>query len=324
MILYRWQGRSRNFGDELNTLLWPRLLPGFFDDDPSSQFLGIGSILDGRHPDGGLKLVAGSGYGGYERPARLDASWLIHWVRGPRTARMLGLPAELGVGDPAVLLPLAWQAQAGDGRSIGFMPHFESAADGGWQQAAASVGVRLIDPRDDPLAIIAAIRACRALLSEALHGVIVADALRVPWVAIEPLAPIHRAKWHDWADTLGLQIIFRTLPHSSLLERLRCSRLADFHAGRTFVIRHADRLRGLGSDRFVSRAAAGLADVARAPPQLSVPAALDRCQNRMLDRLMALRRNPLLPTSRVEADMGHDKVKTTLTLAPASACRLPS
>ncbi len=107
MQLYRWQGKTRNFGDELNTLIWPRLLPDFFDDDPAEVFLGIGSILDARHAADAVKLAAGAGYGGYEPLPALDASWVIHWVRGPRTARLLGLPESRGLGDPAMLLPQA-------------------------------------------------------------------------------------------------------------------------------------------------------------------------------------------------------------------------
>ena len=179
MQLYRWRGAARNFGDELNTLLWPRLLPGFFDDDPAEQFLGIGSVLDARHNTGAVKLVAGAGYGGYEAPPRLDANWIIHWVRGPRTARLLGLPEACGLGDPVMLLP---EPCAG-GRSIGFMPHFESLERGAWTAAADVAGITLIDPCGDPAAILAAIGACRVLLSEAMHGVIAADAMRVPWRA---------------------------------------------------------------------------------------------------------------------------------------------
>jgi hypothetical protein len=327
MILYRWQGAARNFGDELNTVLWPRLLPDFFDGDPTTQFLGIGSILDGRHTAHGVKLVAGSGYGGYEQPARLDGSWRIHWVRGPLTARLLGLPPSVGLGDPAVLLPLTGEAAATTGETmggagggsgsgsgsrtnIGFMPHFESAMYGAWQAAAASAGVTLIDPRGDPLAIIAAIRTCGLLLSEALHGVIVADAMRIPWVAIEPLAPIHRPKWQDWAATLDLRIAFRRLPPSSLLEKAHASGLVTYHMGRRLLARHARRLRGMGSERFLAGAAVALADVARASPQLSAPGALDRCQSRMMERIASL---PLAAGSlsrshptRIGSDAGSD------------------
>ena len=211
MLLYHWRGEARNFGDELNPLLWPRLLPGLLDDDPAELFLGIGSVLDARHARDAVKLVAGAGYGGYAPLPVLDARWVIHWVRGPRTARQLGLDTAYGLGDPAMLLPQAGWGRVGGGDTVAFMPHFESAERGAWVEAAAAAGIELIDPRGDPAAIIAAIGRCRVLLSEAMHGAIVADALRVPWIAVQPLAPEHRAKWHDWADTLDLHVEFHRL-----------------------------------------------------------------------------------------------------------------
>ena len=91
-----------------------------------------------------------------------------------------------------------------ESRDLGFIPHFESLNRGAWQEVAALAGVTLIDPRDDPLVVLGAISRCRVVISEALHGIIVADALRVPWIAIRPLAPIHRPKWFDWAETLDV------------------------------------------------------------------------------------------------------------------------
>ena len=290
MKLYRWRGAVRNFGDELNALLWPRLLPGLFDDDDAVLFLGIGSVLDARHSAAVTKLVAGAGYGGYQKPATLDAHWLIHWVRGPRTALLLGLPASRGLGDPAMLLPLAGWHGTGSGTAVGFMPHFESLAHGAWGDTAAAAGVELIDPRGDPAGIIEAIGRCRLLLCEAMHGAIVADALRVPWVALRPMASVHHAKWGDWADALGMEVAFQPLTASSLSEWLDASRVATWHHGRHMlrVARPA-----LERCRFVHAAARALRRAARVPPQLSSAAALDRCQSRMLERLDALRRDPL-------------------------------
>jgi len=291
--LYRWRGAVRNFGDELNTLLWPRLLPDFFDDDPAELFLGIGSVLDARHAAARVKLVAGAGYGGYERPPSLDAGWIIHWVRGPRTARLLGLPPACGLGDPATLLP----ALRGAGRSIGFMPHFESLDRGAWSEAAATAGISLIDPRGDPRAIVAAIGNCRLLLSEAMHGIIVADAMRVPWVALRPLGPVHRAKWQDWAATLDLHVHFRRLAASTLLERLSASSLSRWHRGRHLLTLARPVLQGAMRPRFIAWAVRSLLTAADAAPQLSAEVALDRCRTQMLERLDALRRDPRRPAA---------------------------
>jgi succinoglycan biosynthesis protein ExoV len=170
------------------------------------------------------------------------------------------------------------------------MPHFESAGGGLWEQAAAAAGITLIDPRGDPRSIMTAIAGCQILLSEALHGVIVADTLTVPWVAIEPLAPIHRPKWGDWAETLGLAITFAHLSPSSLLEHASLSRLAAYHTGRRLLACRGEWLRRRGTGYFVDRAAAALRRAAQAEPQLSARAALDRSTSRMLGRLDELRR----------------------------------
>jgi succinoglycan biosynthesis protein ExoV len=291
--LYRWRGASPNFGDELNTILWPRLLPDFFDENPAVRFLGIGSVLDRRHSSQPIKLVAGSGYGGYEGKPILDANWIFHWVRGPRTAAALKLPASLALGDPAVLVPQALGLGASEGQDIGFMPHFESAAWGAWQQAADLAGLRLIDPRDQPLRVLRAIGSCKLLLSEALHGVIVADALRVPWVAIRPSAPVHRPKWWDWADTMDLQPQFHGLPASTLFEWASTSRLRSFHMTRRWLNRQELCLKRISRKRLVAAASEALRLAAKVLPQLSTATALDRCRSRMLDAAHAIRTDPL-------------------------------
>ncbi len=141
MQLYSWRGAVTNFGDELNLLLWPALLPDFFDRDPAGIVLGIGSVLDCRHVRTVKKVVLGAGYGGYRKPPLLDGSWIIHWVRGPHTAAILGLPAGLGLGDPAMLLPCVpglFKATTAIAPQIGFMPHFESLARGAWRPRQVS------------------------------------------------------------------------------------------------------------------------------------------------------------------------------------------
>jgi succinoglycan biosynthesis protein ExoV len=288
VILYHWRGRPSNFGDALNTLLWPALMPGFFDADPEVRFLGIGSVLDRRHDGPALKVVAGSGFGGYEPKPNLDQTWVIHWVRGPLTAASLGIDPKRALGDPAMLVPHALDQERRSGMDVAFMPHFESAERGAWQQAAIMAGVRLIDPREPPEAILAAIASCRLILSEALHGVIVADALRVPWIAVRPLARIHRPKWYDWAMTLDLKPRFHPLPASTLHEWMLTGTLARYPRPWLWPAIHT-----ANNARRTERAAEALSRMTGVEPQLSGASALDRCQTRQHDALTALRRAPL-------------------------------
>ena len=113
---YRGEGvadwTDDNFGDgPMNRALLPALFPGLRDDvpDPSHCLLGIGSLLGLWHelaaiPPGARLLVFGSGFQ-YGEPRPLPSGSRVFCVRGRLSAETLGLPAESGVADPAVLLP---------------------------------------------------------------------------------------------------------------------------------------------------------------------------------------------------------------------------
>ena len=174
------------------------------------------------------------------------------------------------------------------------MPHFESLERGAWTAAADVAGITLIDPCGDPAAILAAIGACRVLLSEAMHGVIAADAMRVPWVALRPLALVHRAKWLDWATPWAFRSAFISAA-SSLSERLRTSPLAASRRGRHLLHLAHPILQATARRRFIEQAARSLAAAAASAPQLSTAAAFDSSRTRMLDRLDALRHDPRRP-----------------------------
>jgi succinoglycan biosynthesis protein ExoV len=167
-------------------------------------FFGAGSILKARPDLPGLKHVAGSGYGGYSAPPDLrDGSWNILWLRGPLTAETAGRrpgPRDLRCRDPAARDPAAGALRPGTG--IAFMPHFESAARGDWAAVCAAAGITYLDPRGGYRRAPRAIRGAEVVLTEAMHGAIIADALRTPWVPLLPIHPSHRMKWTDWAASL--------------------------------------------------------------------------------------------------------------------------
>src|ERR671933_1813427 len=103
MQLYYRSPPGGNFGDDLNPWLWPQLLPYPLEQclDDDTLFIGVGSILNHRipaHPT--KKLVFGSGFG-YGSPPQVTGDWQFVGVRGPLTAKVLGLPSSVTYGDTA-------------------------------------------------------------------------------------------------------------------------------------------------------------------------------------------------------------------------------
>jgi len=208
MRIYYWQSATGNFGDDLNLWLWPRLLgrdPTQIGGD-DNLFVGIGSLLNtnlDRVP--GRKIVCGAG-AGYGPPPRITEQWRIYWVRGPRTARLLKISPRCAILDPAVLV--REYIRASPHRSLlSFMPHHRSAELFPWEYVCRAIGISYIDPRTDVSRTLEHIAQSRLIISEALHGCIVADALGIPWVAVcSRDRGKHNFKWCDWGDSLGFRV----------------------------------------------------------------------------------------------------------------------
>jgi exopolysaccharide glucosyl ketal-pyruvate-transferase len=288
MKMFFYRGRRPNFGDELNVWLWPRLLPGFFDDDERQLFIGVGSTLFDYFPSDSRKIVFGAGYGGYTAVPAIDERWQFYFVRGRLTAAALGLDEGLGVGDAAIIVRSCMARTARKTHRISFMPHWQSAADGHWAEASRAAGLHYIDPCDSVENVLTQIQESEVLVSEAMHGAIVADALRVPWTAVRPIQAPNRAKWHDWASALDLTLRWTHVSPSSALE---------FALSLTGRRKHfADRLRARGQrlqaiapGAFKELASRSLARVALQEPSLSSDTAIDRAHTRMLEALEKLK-----------------------------------
>lgn len=287
MKLTFYRGPEPNFGDELNAFLWDRLLPpGFLDDDPRDLFVGVGSIIWDYYPAEARKHVIGSGYGGYTpAPDVTDGTWNIAWVRGPLTAHKLGLDPSLAITDAAVLLRAIDLPPPAADVSAAFMPHFESVARGNWQQVCGMAGVTYLDPRRDPMELIAQIRGASVLVTEAMHGAIVADALRTPFIAVTPTHPSHRYKWQDWAQSINLTLKPIPFLPSSLLESyVKVTGLKG--QGRTSRAILNSRVMSPLQTALMHRTARKLRHiVANAEQQLSTDAVIDTLTDRSLEAL---------------------------------------
>jgi hypothetical protein len=212
-----------NFGDTLNHWLWRDLAPGVFDDDADVRFVGIGTILDRHLPPAPLTVVLGAGTGYAPPPPTVhDARWCIYGVRGPLTARVLGLSPRAALTDPAILLALHPAfADVSDDGGVVFVPHWKSVRYGQWREACALAGIEFIDPCEDAHRVIRRIAGARKVIAESMHAAIVADAFRVPWVPVLLSREVAPFKWADWAATLDLTYEPVQLAPSSSAERWR-------------------------------------------------------------------------------------------------------
>ena len=287
MKLQYFKGHRSNFGDDLNEWLWPQLIPDFLDDDSRTLFLGIGSIIGEQYPPSAKKIVVGTGYvPAYHSkvPNVHDGNWDIAFVRGPRTARALSIPVSLGIGDAAILLRALDINFHREPRFVGFMPHWESMQRGDWKAACKLAGIRLIDPTAPVETILKEILGCKVLITEAMHGAIVADALRVPWIPLLPIDHAHREKWFDWADALNIQLIRHRLWPSNPAELMRSAIYRPF-LSRIAGCLEVQPVSRLAQPLMTYAAAKRLSSLSKETPSLSADGALDTALYHMLDKL---------------------------------------
>ncbi len=207
-IIY-WQSAIKNFGDELNVDFYARTLNLDLKNFRAGEaILGVGSILDYDTTRYSKIHVLGSGSGFDSIHLKNVINYKFWFVRGPLTAKVFGLDENISIGDPAILVPQIYDFKFLDVKKSGvlFIPHYYSAMNGDWAKSCASVGIKYRSPMSSLQDICTDIAASELIITESLHGAILADTYRVPWILVAT-PPIARSpfKWHDWAASIGLQ-----------------------------------------------------------------------------------------------------------------------
>lgn len=224
---------TSNFGDLLNPLIFNQLLPGFFDEDPKEQFLGIGTILGQEQGTKKTKklIVYSSGYAigdvfTYGKAPVLDKRYEILCVRGPLTAKVLGIDEKLAVADGALLLKYLPIPSVPKTLSYSYMPHHVSEGMYElWEERVEEAGMNFISPAQPVNAIIEQIQQSEVLITEAMHGAIVADVFRVPWIGVRAYEHINRFKWDDWGQSMKIDVKLHAMP--SLFSKRKLSEMTS-------------------------------------------------------------------------------------------------
>jgi succinoglycan biosynthesis protein ExoV len=210
LYYFRQPDGSQNFGDDLNPWLWQKLIPDCLDDDEKIAFVGIGTLVNNwlpKHtPNAESRVIFGSGVGyGEIDQIQGDSTYKFYCLRGPLSAQRLGLPPELAVTDGAALIRRVFQADQPKKYRFSYMPHVGQIAAKELGLICQELGMGFIDPRWTTEQVLLAISQTEVLLTEAMHGAIVADALRIPWVPIVGKPRVLSFKWQDWCQSVGLE-----------------------------------------------------------------------------------------------------------------------
>jgi len=210
-----------NFGDAINPIIFNHYLSDYFDNDETEIFIGIGSII-------GLKkvkpkqraIIFSSGYAAgaestYGTLPKITPNYYIKCVRGPLTAEILGIHEKYAITDGAILLaamPHFANKQKNKQWPVSYIPHVGSLAFYNWEKLCNEIGIHYIDPRKDPLLVIEDVKNSNRIMAEAMHGAILADTFRVPWIAIKSYSTVNAFKWKDWCLSMNLEYTPYYLP----------------------------------------------------------------------------------------------------------------
>src|ERR1700749_1222833 len=206
MKVYYWKGK-KNFGDLLPELLIKRFtnLSSDWAEPGDSELVVVGSVLE-HLPSEWNGVIAGCGKL-HEHSVLNFPNAKILAVRGPLTAKALGLRHNIVLADPGLLADelVGYRDKEYD---LGIIPH--------WTDTKLEHDVRfkkynpkIIRVNDDPLKVIEEVAKCKKIISSSLHGIILADAYGIPRrIEISPrvLSHSHQEgglfKWYDYSESI--------------------------------------------------------------------------------------------------------------------------
>lgn len=197
-----------NFGDVLNEIIFNHFIPEILDENEEELLLGIGTVLGLLTlPKNVKKIIVFSSGLGYAKPPNLDSTYEIICVRGPLTAKALQIDSSYAITDGAILLKDIIKTPAPRKEfKWSYIPHWCSETFyEDWQSLIKNAKGNYISPMEDAYFIIDQIRKSEFVVTEAMHGAIVADVFRVPWIATKSYKHINTFKWTDWALSLNMK-----------------------------------------------------------------------------------------------------------------------
>lgn len=212
--------KDGNFGDQLGPVLCEHLSGRRveFAEVLQADLVTIGSILESWFCVGGSwenyrGAVWGSGRMFGEKPFSIPNAQVFA-LRGHMSRNRTGFEstAEPVLGDPGLLCHLLAPERPQKKYQLGIIPHIsELDAPIVGDLAGISSEIQIIDMSRPVAEVIALVGSCRHVLSSALHGLILADALGIPneWLRLDVVDErrkgIPASKYLDYYSVFGIK-----------------------------------------------------------------------------------------------------------------------
>jgi len=208
-----WSRQDNNFGDKLSPYIVGKISKRKvkYCNSPTptrTVYLAVGSIL--HHLGSSMKWCEIWGSGLMDQNHKLLSPKKIHAVRGPLTRQFLirqSINCPDIYGDPALLLPRLFNPDIEKKYKVGIVPHFVDQKDNWIGIQCLRKDVLFIDVYEPVEKVITNILSCQAILSSSLHGLIVADAYRVPslWIELSGKVKGKGFKFRDYLLSVGVE-----------------------------------------------------------------------------------------------------------------------
>lgn len=223
MKLIYYASEKGNVGDELNFWLWEKFFgKEIIDDYQDVAFLGIGSILlenswfleeasKYKH-----KIIFGTGVRSINEKLLFDESWNISFLRGPFSSLKINNNIDNYISDAAYALPLVEDyskyLDLPKKYKVSVIPYFKSLDKAYWENICKEFGWNLITTETKDVDwFLKEVASSEFVISEAMHGAILADILRVPWKRLKFHSHVYEGmnvsefKWEDWLYSVGIR-----------------------------------------------------------------------------------------------------------------------
>lgn len=168
---------SNNVGDNLNHFIIKKLSgkPVVHTGTHEPHYIVCGSILSSSTSN---TIAWGPGFM-HEEFQFVPESAKVIAVRGRLTANRIEQEVE-AIGDPALLMPMLYEPPAGKKHMFALVPHWE---DYKWC-IKNFPDIHIVDPFQPVKEFVDDIVSCEKVLCSSLHGLIIADAYKIPnaWI----------------------------------------------------------------------------------------------------------------------------------------------